>query len=470
MTELLLYIEGDKLRMNSRGVVSVSIFKACDIRGTYGKDLTEREAFDIGLAFGTMIEGKSLVVGGDVRLSTPVLKKELIRGLMQSGCKVIDIGVLPTPAFYFSKRHLGTYAGVMVTASHNPARYNGFKVAFGDMPVEEKDIKLIEELTKTKEYRSGKGFMEKRPMVEEYQKYILNLFKPISGKNKVVIDAGNGVCGPVAIKLFETLGYDVETLFCEPDGNFPNREPNPAIAENLRYLQEKVVETKADMGVAFDGDGDRVAFVDERGEILPSERGIIIFARYLFEKHGPDKVVYDHKCSTIVEKEILKAGGEAIREKSGHAFIKRNFLLQGAVMAGEISGHYFFKEIGGDDGIYAALLMGEILNTKGITLSQLSSQIPDYYITPDIRIPYARDDKEELLKRVKESFKQYPIDMLDGVRVIFPKGWGLIRISVTEPMITLRFEGATPEDLNNIKNTFLKALPEIKEFIEGFHS
>jgi phosphomannomutase/phosphoglucomutase len=444
----------------------MSIFKACDIRGTYGKDLTAEDAFNIGRAFGTIIEGRSVVVGGDVRLSTPALKQELIRGLFLTGCKVTDIGTLPTPAFYYSKRHLGTYAGVMVTASHNPARYNGFKFTFGELPVQEKDIEYIEKLTKSNDYRSGNGYIENHPMLEEYQKYIRSLFKPISGKIKVVIDAGNGVCGPVAIKLFESLGYEVVTLFCEPDGNFPNREPNPAVAENLRHLQEKVIETNADLGIAFDGDGDRVAFVDEKGEILSSERGIIIFARYLFEKYGPGKVVYDHKCSTIVEKEISKAGGEAIREKSGHAFIKRNFLLQDAVMAGEISGHYFFKELGGDDGIYAALLMGELLDEKKVKLSQLSSQIPDYYITPDIRVPYPYDDKEELLKNVKEKFKEYPIDTMDGVRAIFPNGWGLIRISVTEPVITMRFEGDTPENLAAIKEHFLEAVPKIKALIK----
>lgn len=444
----------------------MSIFKACDIRGTYGKDLTADDAFNIGRAFGTMIEGRSVAVGGDVRLSTPALKRELMKGLSMSGCKVIDIGTLPTPAFYYAKRRLDTYAGVMVTASHNPARYNGFKIAFGKLPVQEKDIKYLEKLTKSKDYKPGYGSIENNPMLEEYRKYIRSLFKPISGNFKVVIDAGNGVCGPVALRLFSELGYETVPLFCEPDGNFPNREPNPAIAENLEHLRNMVIETKADLGIAFDGDGDRVAFVDEKGHILSSERGIIIFAKHLFEKYSPGKVVYDHKCSTIVEKEILKAGGTAIREKSGHAFIKRNFLMQNAVMAGEISGHYFFKELAGDDGIYAALLMGEILNTKGVKLSLLSSQIPDYYITPDIRIPYPYDDKGELLKSVKERFKEYPIDTLDGVRVIFPKGWGLIRISVTEPMITMRFEGDTPEALASIKEEFMGAVPKIKALVK----
>lgn len=443
----------------------MSIFKACDIRGTYGKDLTAEDAFNIGRAFGTMIEGKSVAVGGDVRLSTPVLKQELIKGLSMSGCKVIDIGILPTPAFYYAKRRLETYAGVMVTASHNPARYNGFKIAFGQLPVQEEDMAHLEKITNDKDYRSGYGSIESNPMMEDYRKYIRSLFKPISGKFKVVIDAGNGVCGPVATKLFSELGYETVPLYCEPDGSFPNREPNPAVAENLKYLQKVVVETKADMGIAFDGDGDRVAFVDENGDILSSERSIIIFAKHLFEKYGPGKVIYDHKCSTIVEKEITKAGGIAIREKSGHAFIKRNFLLQNAVMAGEISGHYFFRELAGDDGIYAALLMGEIMNDEGIKLSLLSSRIPDYYITPDIRVPYPYDDKEELLKSVKERFKEYPIDTLDGVRVIFPRGWGLIRISVTEPMITMRFEGDTPEALSSIKEEFMSAVPKIKAIV-----
>ncbi|HHW02620.1 MAG TPA: phosphomannomutase/phosphoglucomutase [Thermoanaerobacterales bacterium] len=443
----------------------MSIFKACDIRGTYGKDLTAEDAFEIGRAFGTMVEGRSVAVGGDVRISTPILKRELMRGLSESGCCVLDIGVLPTPAFYYAKRRLDMYAGVMVTASHNPACYNGFKITFGQLPVQEEDMKHLEIIVKDKNYRSGKGSVESNPMLEEYRKYIKSLFKKTSEKFKVVIDAGNGVCGPVALELFSELGYETVPLFCEPDGNFPNREPNPAVAENLKHLQKLVVETKADMGIAFDGDGDRVAFIDENGNILTSERAIIIFAKYLFKKYGAGKVVYDHKCSTIVEKEILKAGGSVIREKSGHAFIKRTFLLQNAVMAGEISGHYFFRELAGDDGIYAALLMGELLNEEKAKLSQLSLEIPNYYITPDIRIPYPYDDKEELLNSIKERFEDYPIDTLDGVRVVFPNGWGLIRISVTEPMITMRFEGCTPEALISIKERFISAIPKIRALI-----
>ncbi|KHO61415.1 Phosphomannomutase [Thermoanaerobacter sp. YS13] len=443
----------------------MSIFKACDIRGIYKEDLDEEKTFEIGRAFGTMIEGKDVVVGGDVRLSTPSLKKKIIEGLILSGSKVIDIGTLPTPAFYFAKRHLNTYGGVMVTASHNPSKYNGFKIIFGDLPVREEDIEDLEKLTKIKKYRDGKGELITKPMLEEYEKYILRFFHPITKRLKVVIDAGNGVCGPTAIKLFTNLGYDVEPLFCEMDGNFPHREPNPAIEENLKYLKKKVVESNADFGVAFDGDGDRVAFVDEEGRVLSSEKGIIIFAKYLFKKDGAGKIVYDHKCSTVVEKEITKLGGTAIREKSGHAFIKRNFLIQNAIMAGEISGHYFFRELGGDDGIYAALLMGEIIDKKNKKLSELANQIPDYYITPDIRIPYPYEDKEELLNSVKEKFKEYPIDTLDGVRVIFPNGWGLIRISVTEPVITMRFEGDTNEDLRKIKDIFSDAIPELKDWI-----
>lgn len=444
----------------------MNIFKACDIRGIYKEDLDEEKAFEIGRAFSTMIEGKEVVVGGDVRLSTPSLKKRVIEGLISSGSNVIDIGILPTPAFYFAKRNLNAYGGVMVTASHNPSKYNGFKIIFGDLPIREEDIAYLEKLVETKQYREGKGDLIIKPMLEEYENYILGFFHPTNSRMKVVVDAGNGVCGPTIIRLFTRLGYDVEPLFCEPDGNFPNREPNPAIEENIKYLKSKVVDLKADFGVAFDGDGDRVAFVDERGKVLPSEKGIIIFAKYLFKKYGVGEIVYDHKCSTIVEKEISKLGGIAIREKSGHAFIKRTFLVKNAVMAGEISGHYFFRELKGDDGIYAALLMGEIIDKENKKLSELADQVPRYYITPDIRIPYPYEDKEALLNKVREKFKEYPIDTLDGVRVIFPNGWGLIRISVTEPVITLRFEGNTDDDLKKIKNMFSNALPELKNWIK----
>lgn len=443
----------------------MSIFKACDIRGIYKEDLDEEKAFEIGRAFGTMIEGKDVVVGGDVRLSTPSLKKKIIEGLILSGSNVIDIGILPTPAFYFAKRNLNTYGGVMVTASHNPSKYNGFKIIFGDLPVQEEDIAYLEKLVEIKKYRDGKGELIIKPMQEEYEKYILSFFHPITNRLKVIADAGNGVCGPSIIKLFTSLGYDVDPLFCEPDGNFPGREPNPAIEDNIKYLKSKVIDLKADFGVAFDGDGDRVAFVDEEGKVLPSEKGIIIFAKYLFKKYGAGEIVYDHKCSTIVEREITKLGGTAIREKSGHAFIKRKFLIQNAIMAGEISGHYFFRELEGDDGIYAALLMGEIIDKENKKLSEISTQIPNYYITPDIRVPYPYEDKEELLNKVQEKFKEYPIDTLDGVRVMFPNGWGLIRISVTEPVITLRFEGVTNKDLEEIKKIFSEAIPELRDWI-----
>lgn len=442
----------------------MSIFKACDIRGIYGKELDELQAFEIGRAFGTFIDGKNAVVGGDARISTPLLKEKVIEGLLLSGCDVIDIGIVPTPTFYFAKTYLNIYGGVMVTASHNPSEYNGFKIAFGDLPVTEEDIKKIENLVKTKNFKQGRGKLIDRFVLNEYENYIQSFFTSINNSLKVVVDGGNGIAGPTAVNLFRKLNYEVETLFCEPDGTFPNREPNPAVEKNLEHLKRKVVKVNANFGVAFDGDGDRVAFVDENGKVIPSEKIIIIFAKYLFKKYGPGKIIYDHKCSTIVEKEIRKLGGEAVREKSGHAFIKRSFLQQNAVMAGEISGHYFFKELSGDDGIFSALLMGEIINTLGKKLSELANEIPNYYITPDIRIAYPYD-KEKLFEMVKKEFSEYTIDTLDGVRVIFPNGWGLIRLSVTEPIITMRFEGDTPEDLIKIKELFKEKIPTLKELI-----
>lgn len=436
----------------------MSIYKDCDIRGIYSVEFDETDAYRIGRAVGTMMTGRTLVVGGDVRLSTPALRERLIAGLRESGANIINIGIVPTPVFYFSLKLLSADGGVMVTASHNPAEYNGFKLMFNDTPVTVEVIHEIESLVKAGKFINGGGAYKEIDITRDYIKTMLGFFKP--GKLKVVLDCCNGSASELAPQLFQQLGYDVVPLYCEFDGSFPNRDPNPAVYENLTDLKEKVIETGAALGAAFDGDGDRVVFVDDRGMVINSERSFVLFIReYL--KEAPSSVVYDIKSSSVVKDTVLELGGEPILERSGHAFIKRNFLEHQSALAGEISGHFFFRELGYDDGIFAALKMAEIVGFGEDKLSAIADRIPKTLITPDIRVACPYDKRDGWLERVLEAGRKYDISLIDGVRVDFSYGWLLIRKSVTEESITLRIEARRAEYMKKIKLWILVVLPEI---------
>jgi len=442
----------------------MGIFKACDIRGIYGKDLTEREAYAIGRAVGTRLVRKTVVVGGDLRPSTLPLKESLIQGLIHTGAEVVDIGMVPTPAFYFALRHWKIYGGVMVTASHNPAEFNGFKIVLEALPVTPEDLKDIQIIIQEGKYLSGAGKVISRPIIRKYQQFISSFFSPPPRSQKVVIDAGSGSLSLIAPALFESLNYQVVKLYCEPDGTFPYRHPNPAIKENLKDLVQKVKETSANIGIAYDGDGDRVIFVDDEGEVVSGDKAIIILVRELLASKPGGKVVYDIKCSTIVPETIRQDGGIPIVERSGHAFIKRRVILEGAVFGGEISGHFFYDLLeGGDDALYSSLLMGKIVTDRMQKLSQMVKAIPTYYITPDIRIPYGNLSPEEILSAIREGARGEQISELDGIRVQYSEGWALARISVTEPLLTFRFEARNREKLPEIINRFLSAVPDIRQ-------
>ncbi|HEY5585894.1 MAG TPA: phosphomannomutase/phosphoglucomutase [Ruminiclostridium sp.] len=436
----------------------MGIYKECDIRGIYPSDLDEQQAYNIGRAVGTLMKGKTLVVGGDVRLSTPSLKKMLQNGLRESGADIIDIGTVPTPVFYFSLKRLSADGGVMVTASHNPAKYNGFKLMLGETPITADVIKNIEKLVKAQNYSTGDGEQREVCTQEDYIKSITETFN--KGKLKVVLDCCNGVTGYLAPLLFNKLGYETIGMYTEFDGSFPNRDPNPSVYENLSALKKEVVRTRADFGVAFDGDGDRVVFVDNMGKVIESERTFAIFIKeYL--KYEPSNIVFDIKSSSVVHDTVVELGGTPLMERSGHTFIKRRFLESEAALAGEISGHFFFKELGYDDGIFAALKLAEIIGNKG-DLSKLADEIPKTIITPDIRIHCSYNERDNWLNRVSEAGQQYKITLMDGVRVEFPKGWLLMRKSVTEESITLRIEAKDETILEEIKGWILKVIPEIK--------
>lgn len=442
----------------------MSIFKACDIRGKYGVELNAGIAGLVGRAIGSELSGKRVVVGGDVRPSTGPLKEALIEGLLSAGAHVLDVGILPTPAFYFAKDHLGADGGVMVTGSHNPPGDNGFKISLGGDAITEEDIERIQRRVEKANFVAAQGSSETRNVISDYEGFVLERF-PKRNRLKIVLDAGNGCYSQIAPRVLRDRGCEVVELFCEPDGTFPNRNPNPAVAKHLSALCAKVIGSKGAVGVAYDGDGDRVVFVDERGRVVESDVSIALFARHLL-KRGPGDVVYDIKCSSVVADEVRAAGGNPVMEKSGHAFIRNTLMQRRAVLGGEISGHFFFGELGRDDGLYATLLMLAVIQADGRGLAAMSDSVPRYAITPDLRLPCPAERSRAIIREIGERFsreKGCEVSTLDGVRVAWADGWALARTSVTEPLITLRFEAHTQPRLAEIQETVYSRVPALRE-------
>lgn len=465
----------------------MSIFKSCDIRGVYGQELDEDTAYRLGRVVGQLLQEGSqgelaqIVVGGDYRPSTGALKGALIVGLLQSGAQVIDVGTVPTPVFYYARRHRDADGGIMITASHNPPGYNGFKIVLGDLPITERELQAIEHamagdraahveevegipsLQEALEETVGPGHRQ-IDVLADYRDSLIDAF-PDLGPHHVVVDAGNGSMGPVAPDVLRRVGQRVEELYCRPDGTFPNRDPNPAQPKHLTDLCERVVEAGADLGVAYDGDGDRVIFVDETGQVLAADRVLVLFVRHMLADR-PGAVVYDQKSSSAVAEETKKAGGRPLMERSGYAFIKRRLIEEGAILAGEVSGHYFFGELRRDDALYATLLMLAVLERLGQSLHEAIASVPDYPITPDIRLPCPPEETAAIIETLTQSFTHLPVSRMDGVRITFAHGWALARPSVTEPLITLRFQGETPEALREIQRAVRKASPRLDQLME----
>ena len=438
----------------------MSIFKDCDIRGIYPTEIESGAAYRIGRALATLHPGARMCVGGDVRLSTPELKAAFIRGLAESGASVEDIGIIPTPALYYALKHRPCDGGATVTASHNPPEYNGIKFMFGESPVTRRDIDAVKAVCTSGAFSKASGVVAARDVLPEYLGFLKQRFRarrPL----QIVVDAGNGVMSDVAPAAFRQCGYRVVELFCAPDGSFPNRDPNPAEYSHLGAVCAKVAECGADFGVAFDGDGDRAVFIDERGRAVQNEKSLALFIRHLLRR-GPTPVVYDQKSSSAVRRAALEMGGEPLPERSGHAFIKRRFLQVGAAIAGEVSGHFFFGELGYDDGLFAGLMMADMLAQSGQKLSALVDQIVCPPITPDLRIHCPYDRQDEWLGRIEAlgRKKGCAISHLDGVRLEFDDGWVLVRKSVTAEQITLRAEAGSDARLRAILAEVAATLPE----------
>ena len=438
----------------------MSIYKDCDIRGVYPEEIDEHAAYVAGRALATLHPRVTMAVGGDVRLSTPVLKAAFIQGLTDSGVDVIDIGTIPTPALYWALKHLNVAGGATVTASHNPPQYNGIKFMFDNEPVTRQIMDQVERTAAGGQFLNAKGSCRKVHILDRYMEDLTNRFtapRPLT----IVVDAGNGAMSQVAPQVLRRCGYRVIELFCQPDGRFANRDPNPAEYSHLTEVCRKVRLERADFGVAYDGDGDRAVFIDDLGRTVFNEKSLTLFIRLLL-KHRPGPVVYDQKSSSVIKRTTLEMGGEPILERSGHSFIKRRFLQVGAAIAGEVSGHFFFGELGYDDGLFATLIMAEMLAGSDRPLSALADEIVCPPITPDIRLPCPYGEQDQWLALVEKVGRDMgcAVSHIDGVRLESDEGWLLIRKSVTAEQITVRAEADTPEGVRRLLRMAASALPD----------
>ncbi len=453
------------------------IFREYDIRGIYGKDLTEDVAYLIGKAF-VCLAAKELgkkpekfSVGMDARVSSEALKNALLKGITECGIDVIDIGLCPTPLQYFSLFKLSIDGGVMITGSHNPPEFNGFKLSIGRETIYGEKIKELKKIIDKKEFINfnTKGRIEKYRIIDDYVNYMTDQFSSFEGI-RVVVDSGNGTAGVVAPLILKKLGAQVIELYSEPDGRFPNHHPDPVVLENLQNLIKTVIDERAHIGIGFDGDADRIGVVDEAGDIVWGDRLMIIFSKDILQKLPQAKIIGEVKCSRIMYEEIAKSGGVPIMWKTGHSLIKKKMKEEGAVLAGEMSGHIFFSDryFGYDDAIYAALRLIEIIKKSGepYGVKKLLSGVKTMQSTPEIRIDCPDEKKFMIVEKIKEYFKQYECNFTDGVRVNFPKGWALIRASNTQPALVLRFEAETEDEIEEIKIIVHQKLFEVFQFFK----
>jgi phosphomannomutase/phosphoglucomutase len=436
------------------------IFRAYDIRGDAQTELSDELITDIARAIGSIageMDEQTLIVGCDGRTSSPRIKSALIRALMESGRDVIDIGMVPTPLLYFATRHLSCKSGVMITGSHNPPEHNGLKVVLNQQTIAAGGIQQIRDRVVRGEFSKGNGRMIREDIVPAYMEEVLQDIA-IAIPLKIVIDAGNGATGGIAPGLFEDLGCEVVPLYCDVDGTFPNHPPDTSNEDNLADLAKAVQEQGADFGVAFDGDGDRLAVVTSSGRIVRSDVLLMIYAQDVVARNPGADVVFDVKCSRNLTKLITSHGGRPVLWKTGHAFMKEKMRETGALLGGEFSGHMFFGErwYGFDDGMYAAGRLAEILSTHGDSLDDAIVALPSSINTPEIIIPVAEQDKFSLIERIisNADFSTGKVNTMDGIRVDFTDGWGLVRASNTSAALTARFEADTEDNLEIIKAEF----------------
>ena len=442
------------------------IFRAYDIRGVVKTALKPEVVRLVGQALGSLYpNSKTVVVARDGRTSSKLLVNNLSEGLKSSGCEVIDIGQVPTPVLYFATHKLGTGAGVMVTGSHNPPEYNGLKMVMDGKTLYGDDIQAIYQCIITNDVKTDAGSIKQQDLLDSYISRIcedVKLARPL----RIGIDCGNGVAGPAALTLFKQLGCELFDLYCDVDGNFPNHHPNPSDPKNLQDLITCVHENKLHLGLAFDGDGDRVGVIDDKGEVLWADRQMMLYSRDVLSRKPGAKIIFDVKSSRNLATVIEKAGGEAIMWKTGHSFIKNKMAETGAELAGEMSGHIFFKErwYGFDDALYSAARLLEILASQELSSSELFASLPNSISTPEINVPFKEDGAQHAFMQKFANVVDLPdakITTIDGIRADYKNGWGLVRASNTTPSLVIRFEADSESVIEDIKNDFRKQMSKI---------
>ena len=449
--------------------INPSIFREYDIRGVVGPDLTPDVAEAIARAYATYLRSRlpdpgsriPVVVGRDNRESSPWIRDAVVRGLRTSGCDVVDIGTVITPVFYFARVHYGIDGGVMITASHNPPEFNGFKLAHGFGTIYGDEIQAVRRLADAGETISGNGRLEEREVVPAYRKMLQQKVTLGPRRLRVVLDCGNGTASLIAPQVLEDFGVDLVRLYSDSDPRFPHHHPDPVQPENLRDLIVTVRREHADVGIGLDGDGDRIGVVDDRGEIIWGDILMILFWREILPKHPGAVGIVEVKCSQALYEEIARLGGRPMFYKTGHSLIKAKMKEVGAVFTGEMSGHMFFADeyFGYDDAVYATARLLRVLSNTQDMLSKLLADVPHYHVTPEVRVDCPDQVKFDIVRQVTEDFKRaYEVVDVDGARVLFGDGWGLIRASNTQPALVLRGEARTPATLNRIKDTLEQEL------------
>ncbi len=447
--------------------VNSRIFRQYDVRGVVGDDLTEEVVKKLGKGYGSYMIGlgkKKVSMGHDARPSSPGFRDALIKGIVSTGLDVVDVGLVPTPTFYFSLFHLDVEGGVMITGSHNPPEFNGFKLAVGHSTIYGAEIQRIRQIIEAAEHPQGKGKLTQEDVKPAYLTTLKERIGAFDRKLKVVVDAGNGMAGMFCPQLLQDLGAEVLGLYCEVDGTFPNHHPDPTVPAYLTDLIATVLEERADLGVAYDGDADRLGVIDEQGNIIWGDQLLILFSREVLGRLPGATIIFEVKCSQALPEEIERAGGIPLMWRTGHSFIKKKMKEENSPLAGEMSGHLFFADeyYGYDDAIYASLRLVRLLSRNDKTIGQMLADVPRYYSTPEIRVDYPDEEKFQVVAALVDHFKkEYEVVDVDGARVLFGDGWGLVRASNTQPALVLRFEARTPERLEEIKHVVMSKLSEI---------
>ena len=445
-----------------------SMFREYDIRGVVELDFPNDVVESLGKAFGTYIsrqKGNIISVSGDIRETSPILKTNFINGILSTGVNVIDTGMLPTPVNYYSMYHLNTDAAVQITGSHNPNEFNGFKFSCMNESFYGEKIQLLKNMILNKDFLTGNGSLKKQDIINDYIEMLCSKIT-INKKLKVIIDSGNACACITVPQTLKKLGVEVEELYCNVDSSFPNHHPDPTVDSNLKDIISIMKEKDFDLGMAFDGDADRIVVIDENGEIIRSDNLLCLFLPEVITSTNK-KIIFDVKCSEALERMIAKNGGEPLMWKTGHSLIKDKMKTENAKFAGEMSGHIFFADdyYGYDDALYVGLRLLQILSNTNNTLSQLTSEIPKYYSTPEMRIDCKNDDEKfNITKKAVQYFTEnYDCITIDGVRIKFKNGWGLVRSSNTQPVIVCRFEATSQSELAQMKDLVLTKLSKFGE-------